>query len=83
MKQLNPAVVHQPNQAFTPFPEIPRFQDRQLFYFFRQSFVLTAPTVFDAEFWSPTSLLACQRYPATWHAALAIAAFFSADPAAP
>lgn len=75
-RQLNPALLRQPSQALSPFAEIPGFQERRLFYVFRQNFVLTATTVFDADFWSPTSLLACQRYPAAWHAALAIAAFF-------
>ncbi|OAA75919.1 hypothetical protein LEL_05603 [Akanthomyces lecanii RCEF 1005] len=74
-RQLNPALLRQPIQTLSPFPEITGFQERQLFYFFRQNFVLAATTVFDAEFWSPTSLLACQRYPAGWHAALAMAAF--------
>lgn len=75
-RQSAPAVVQQPSQNLTPFVKAPALHERHLFDFFRKNFVSKASFVFESELWSRTTILACQQYPAVWHAALAIAAFF-------
>lgn len=70
------AVIQQPSPNQSPFPAIPEPQGRQLFYLFRQNFVVDVSAVFPSDFWRRGALLACQEYPATWHAALAIGALY-------
>ncbi|KAJ3472714.1 hypothetical protein NLG97_g10769 [Lecanicillium saksenae] len=69
----------QPSPIKTPFPNIPEAQERQLFYLFRRHFVVDVSAVFPSDFWRRGALLACQEYPAAWHAALAIGAMYRSE----
>ncbi|KAJ6785550.1 hypothetical protein PWT90_06962 [Aphanocladium album] len=69
----------QPSPIKTPFPSIPSAQERQLFFLFRRHFVVDVSAVFPSDFWRRGSLMACQEYPAAWHAALAIGAVYRSE----
>ncbi|CEJ91508.1 hypothetical protein VHEMI07212 [[Torrubiella] hemipterigena] len=65
-------LLPQPSAAVAPLQKQPESADLETFHVFKEYALSHCSDLFDEEFWRVFMLQAAQRYPAVWHAAMAI-----------